>query len=328
VTLLLPATALADALPDPRTREPEFRLFYVREPGTEGCPEEVELRLSVAARLGYDPFNPTAGPAVMARVSPDGELLTGSVEITDAAGVSRGRREIQTPGARCDELFRALALSVSIAIDPERALGEEEPRAPATPEPPSPAPVSSPPEREREAVPARPTRRSAPSRLGVSIGATGRSVLGVSNTVSYGATLFGRVALGELSLGVEALYVASPYSSLSAVPGAELEITLFTLGPNVCYGRGPLFGCAVAAFGNLRAESRGIAEPAADRNFHASVGGRMGFAPSLSDLVILVAEVDVLGSWARSSVMIDGKEVFRQPALILGGGVGLAVRFF
>ena len=139
-TLLLTATALA---------EPEFRLLYIREPGTEPCPEEVELRFSVAARLGYDPFSPTAGPAVIARVSPGVERLTGSVEITDGAGVSRGRREIESSSARCDELFRALALSVSIAIDPERVLGEEDPDGAATPEPtPALTLPSPPPERE------------------------------------------------------------------------------------------------------------------------------------------------------------------------------------
>jgi hypothetical protein len=329
VTLLLPATALADAQRSPRGSEPEFRLIYVREPGTEACPEEVELRLSVAARLGYDPFSPTAGPAVIARVSPDGEVLTGSVEITDAAGISRGRREIEASGERCDELFRALALSVSIAIDPERVLGGEEQTAVATSEPdPLPAPLSSPPEQERGAVNAPRARGSEPPTVGVSIGATGRSLLGVSNTASYGAALFGRIALGQLSLGVEAAYVASPYSSLSSVSGAELRTALVTFGPNVCYGRGLLYGCALAAFGNLRAESRGIADPAADSSFQAFAGGRVGFEPRLSELVTLVAELDVLGSFSRSRVMIDGKEAFEQPTLIFGGGLGLAVHFF
>jgi hypothetical protein len=327
VTLLFPATTLADALPDPRRREPEFRLFYVREAGTELCPEEVELRLSVAARLGYDPFNATAGPAVIARVSPDGELLTGSVEITDDSGVSRGRREIEASGERCDELFRALALSVSIAIDPERVLGGESPVA-ATSEPTTPlTPPSSPPERERRTVETPLSRRGPALPVGVSIGATGRSLVGVSNTVSYGATLFGRVSLGGFSLGVEALYVASPYSSLPAVAGAELRTALFTLGPNVCYRGGPLLGCGLVSFGNLWAESRGIADPATDRTFHASAGGRVGFEPRLSEAVTLVTQVDVMGSLTRSSVVIDGKEVFRQPGLILGGGLGLAVQF-
>jgi hypothetical protein len=265
----------------------------------------------------------------MARVSPDGELLTGSVEITDATGISRGRREIEASGGRCDELFRALALSVSIAIDPERALGREEPTATATPDPPPPpTPPSSPPEQERRAVDAPRARPSTPPRVGGSIGAIGRSLLGVSNTASYGAALFGRVTLGELSLGGEASYVTSPYSSLPAVPGAEMGTALFTIGPSVCYGRGPFFGCALVSFGNLWAESRGIIDPATDRTFHASAGGRLGFEPRLGELVSLVAEVDVLGSLTRSSVTIDGKEAFRQPALLLGGGLGLAVHFF
>ncbi len=312
VSLLFPATALA---------RPEFRLLYIREPGTEPCPEEVELRLSVAARLGYDPFSPTAGPAVIARVSPDGELLTGSVEITDDAGVSRGRREIEASSERCDELFRALALSVSIAIDPERVLGGEDAPAAARA---SPLPSPAPPEHEPRTVQAAPARSRAPSRFRVSIGVTGRSQLGISNTASYGGTLYGRASWGALLFGVEALYVMSPYSSLPAVPGAELRTALFTLGPNVCYGRGPLFGCALASFGNLWAESRGIADPAADRSFHAAAGGRVGFEPRLSEAVTLVTQVDLLGSLTRSSVVIDGEQAFRQPGLIVGAGLGLS----
>lgn len=171
-------------------------------------------------------------------------------------------------------------------------------------------------------------RSGTPPSVGGSIGVTGRSLLGVSNTASYGAALFGRVALGDLSLGGEASYVTSPYSSLSAVPGAEIGTALFTIGPSVCYGRGPFFGCALVAFGNLWAEARGIADPATDRTFHASAGGRLGFEPRLSEAVSFVAQVDVLGSLTRSSVTIDGQEVFEQPALLLGGGLGLALHFF
>jgi hypothetical protein len=319
---LFPGVALANQ---------QFRLFYVREPGTEACPEEVELRLAVASRLGYDPFSPTADAAVVARVSPRGERLSGSVEITDGSGISRGRRDIEASGERCDELFRALALSVSIAIDPERALEAEEAPPPKSREPassPSPSSSEPAPEEERGLVEAGPDRTEESTRVGGAFGATARSLIGVSNSPSYGGAVFGRLSVGSFALGVEALYTAAPYSSLEAVPGAELGMTLFAVAPHVCYQAGPLIGCALASFGDLRAESRGIAEPGKDRGFHASAGGRVGFEPGLSENLSLVAHVDLLTSLTRSRVTIDAKEAYRQPALILGAGLGLGVHFF
>lgn len=177
-------------------------------------------------------------------------------------------------------------------------------------------------------VEAPPDRTGESNRVGGAFGATGRSLVGVSNSPSYGGALFGRLSMGSVALGVEALYAVSPYSSLAAVPGAELGMTLFAVAPNVCYQAAPLLGCALASFGNLRAESRGIAEPGEDRSFHASAGGRVGFEPRLSESLSLVAQVDLLTSLTRSRVTIDGEEAYRQPALILGAGLGLGVHFF
>ena len=66
-----------------------YRFLYVREAGAEACPDEMELRMSVVARLGYDPFSPQASGALFARIGRlDGEL-SGSVELVDEHGMSR-----------------------------------------------------------------------------------------------------------------------------------------------------------------------------------------------------------------------------------------------
>jgi hypothetical protein len=128
--IFIAATLVA---PDARAT-PQLRLVYIREQGTESCPEEMNLRMSVASRLGYDPFSPTASGAIVARLSRREEALSGSVEIIDEQGISRGRRELESRDDRCDELSRAMALSISIAVDPEYSeREEEEPPPPSQP---------------------------------------------------------------------------------------------------------------------------------------------------------------------------------------------------
>jgi hypothetical protein len=59
-------------------REEHARLVYVRETGAEKCPGEVDLRLRVVARLGYDPFSPQASQVVLARIEARAGELHGS----------------------------------------------------------------------------------------------------------------------------------------------------------------------------------------------------------------------------------------------------------
>src|SRR4051812_29189298 len=102
--------------------EEKARLVYARGSGTAGCPAEIDLRLSVVARLGYDPFSPQASRVVLARIERRRAALVGVVELVNDAGLASGRRELSAPKRRCDELARAMALSISLTIDPERAL--------------------------------------------------------------------------------------------------------------------------------------------------------------------------------------------------------------
>src|SRR5687768_15954066 len=71
-----------------------IRLHYASDVGVEGCPGEAELRAAVMGRLGYDPFETGAGAAVFARIAQGPSGLVGSIELVDATGVSRGKREL------------------------------------------------------------------------------------------------------------------------------------------------------------------------------------------------------------------------------------------
>ena len=113
--------ALSAAWPVSARAEEKVRLVYVRGTGADDCPAEVDLRLLVMARLGYDPFSPQASRVVISRVETRGEQLVSNLEVIDQGGMSTGQRELTAKPGRCGELARALALSISLAIDPDRA---------------------------------------------------------------------------------------------------------------------------------------------------------------------------------------------------------------
>lgn len=92
-------------------------LEYDRARGAESCPSEPSLRRSVAAHLGYDPFVAAADLRVVARIVATRRGLLGTVEAREGDAVV-GRREIPSPTADCIELARALALAISVAVDP------------------------------------------------------------------------------------------------------------------------------------------------------------------------------------------------------------------
>jgi len=130
--------------------EERARLVYVREAGAEQCPGEVDLRLRVVARLGYDPFSPQASRVVLARISAGERELRGSVELVDERGISSGKRTLGSHPESCDELARGMALSISLAIDPElertpqpaTAAHADTPRSDSTPRPKPSAPAT------------------------------------------------------------------------------------------------------------------------------------------------------------------------------------------
>ena len=96
-------------------------LSYVRGQGAEQCPDEARVRQAVAARLGYDPFVAWAKTTVHAQIVREGSLLRGRLFLADAENRARGSRELTAPADRCDELVAALALAISIAVDPMQA---------------------------------------------------------------------------------------------------------------------------------------------------------------------------------------------------------------
>lgn len=110
-------------------------LTYERGAGAEQCPNEPSLRRSVAAHLGYDPFVAEATLHVVARITSSRRGLVGTVEARED-GELVGEREIPSPTRDCVELARALALAISVAVDPFSLTRGQQPEPQEEPAPP------------------------------------------------------------------------------------------------------------------------------------------------------------------------------------------------
>src|SRR6185369_12023362 len=137
-TSMAVATALAaNAISGPAWAKTKTRLVYERAPDASVCPDEATLRSAVTTRLGYDPFADDASAVVRARVGRTKTGLEGSVEYLDEAHGSQGPRKLSSTGGDCTELSSAIALTITILLDPRAfsgAVGDAS--APAPPPPP------------------------------------------------------------------------------------------------------------------------------------------------------------------------------------------------
>ena len=134
---------------------PSAKLTYLRAEGAERCPDEAELRKAVAARLGYDVFFPWAKTTVVVEITRAPKGFHGAVKFVGASGLVKGQRALDSKSDDCADIVRALALTVSIAIDdfgldgsvpapaPEPAPPRHRPRARARADP-SPEPEPEP----------------------------------------------------------------------------------------------------------------------------------------------------------------------------------------
>jgi hypothetical protein len=115
------------------------RIIYSRVEGELSCPDESVLRAGVAQRLGYDPFVAYAKTTVVAELFRDGSKLRARAYIVDDNGERRGSRELASETDDCGQLVSALALAISIALDP-MTMNLPSPPAGDAPVPTSPAP--------------------------------------------------------------------------------------------------------------------------------------------------------------------------------------------
>ena len=113
--LVVDTAAAAEDSPRPRTAA---RLVYERDASAESCPDAAALRAAVSKRIGFDPFDEAATRVISCRVEKSRQTLRAHIDVEDGAGESKTAREIVSKQDDCQELAEAVALALSIAINP------------------------------------------------------------------------------------------------------------------------------------------------------------------------------------------------------------------
>jgi len=320
---------------------PSARLVYVRSAGAESCPDEASVRAAVAARLGYDPFFPFAQATMIADISREQSRYVARIKLVGPDNAVRGTRELVHDGPSCSDIIDTMALTMSIAIDPDSlARGEpaaasadpsavkDAPAAPPEPTPPPPVAEAVPgvgatvaPERDR-----RPSDGTPRTAWRLDVGAGPSLFFGAAPATNVAGHLFARARIGSVfSLALEGRYDLPASRSLAAAT-VETSLVFGALVP--CAHYGVFAGCAVAAAGSLSASSRGVSVPRDDSTLHGAVGPRAALEVQVGPRVAIRANLDALFTLSQPTLELNGKEVYTLPRFSAGAGLGVVMQIF
>lgn len=312
---------------------PSARLVYVRDKGAEDCPDENALRAAVAARLGYDPFFPYAKATLFAEITRDAGTFRARVKLVDEGNVVRGNREIEHKGAKCADLVDAMALTMSIAIDPRSLTGpvavEPADAPPATDEPPPEQPT--PQELEPPVVIADQKPAPAPApRPGegphLDVHALGAMWLGAAPGAAGGGLVGFELRYRLFAAMLDARVDGTASTEVDQGGTVSTRFAGAMLAP--CFGPEGLRACAVVGVGQLSASARGITTPRDDSSVHALLGARFGVAVPLAGPLHFRGQVDLLGALTPQVLRINAADVYELDRFSIGLGLGLGLRFF
>lgn len=313
---------------------PSARLVYVREAEAESCLDEEGLHQAVAARLGYDPFFTWAKVTVVAHVRKEVGAYRADVTLVDEAGVSRGKREITSPGDNCGPLGAALALTISIALDP-RSLAPRPPASepppvameppaepPPAPEPPLPAPVPAPIPLQ---IKPHPIDSPAPEWRGF-LGIAALGSYGATRGIAFGGALRGAIVRGHFSLGLEAR-VDAPTTSKPTTTGGAVKAWLAQSTLLGCGRVAIVVGCGFVSAGPLVATGI-VARPHTAVLPFVALGPRLGVEWPLGARFRVEGFTQAGFALARRALQIDGSDAYRQPVAAFSVGAAVSLRIF
>ena len=325
LTLGVGPFAFADASP--------ARLVYERGAGADACPDEAGLRRDVAARLGHDPFVTSADRTVAARIVREGNTLRGTIELLDAGGKVNGARALESKQLDCKELASAMSLAISLALDPlagappkpsasvsvtASASATPVVSASASPPPLPPAPSAS-------TAPSLPAPASEPLNRGLRIGFGSfagvgfgpRNSLAIVASVGYRAPRWSFDVEGRRDVPLEAKQLGAGTATAS-IFGA-------TLVP--CFVRGPLGVCGLLSLGALEASGGEVATPRTASAFWAAAGVRVAAELTVFGPLTLTFHADGLVPFVRTTLRLNGEDVYTTSAMAGVGGLRLTMHF-
>lgn len=316
---------------------PVARFVYVRGLGAEACPDEDTMRAAVSARLGYDPFRVVAKTTLTAQISRENGVYRGHVKLVDEAGQERGARSLESRTDDCKELAEALALSMSIALDPLSVLAPAGPKPPDEPPPPPEEPPKPPPP-PAEPPPARPLPPPVPppkplppprARPRLSLGVSAHGAAGIGPAVAFGLGLelglvFENVSFalaGRLDFPARADSTEGGKIGASLVAGEAVPCLRAPLGATT------LLGCGVLLVGAVTAESIDVTAPRAEGTFFGAGGVRAGLELAIVPTVRVRLALDALGHLTPYGLAVNGATVFSSSSFSGRAGIGV-VTFF
>jgi hypothetical protein len=309
---------------------PGVRLDYSAAPGVSDCPPESRLREAVVLRLGEDPFDAASQRSFRVEVAAVAAGLEGRITLEDENGKVAGSRRFEGGADHCAELISAMALAISLAINPDLAevselptkvVADSEP-VPAPPIPEQPAQPASPrraaQQRNDAPAPALPDE-SAPAWT-FAFGAGVNAALGAGPSPALGAVAFGRLRRRDASIALEARFDA-PFDR--AVGSASVHSSLWAGALAPCVHLTLARGCWVALAGDVAAGSRGVTEARRAHGFFVATGPRLGVEWPLLERLSLSAQSEGLVTVKPVRIVLDGRQVWRTPPL--SGSLALAV---
>lgn len=253
----------------------------------------------------------------------DGTAHTGVLRMLAEASAPHADRSLHAQGD-CTELVEAIALSISVALDPVATMRtEESPAAPtaATSDVPAPPP------------PPAATERAPPRRASREGGATSRISLGLGPTLSIGdapapvvgALVYAAIQHGVIGGVVEANATLEGTTKTTARVRASSWSAIGLAG--VCARASLFFGCGMGSLGVLSANAN-APFGRRDTALVAMVGPRAGLVTTLGKPWLeLRVHVDALLSLTRHRLALSGRDFYEYAPGRLGGGAAVGMRF-
>jgi hypothetical protein len=287
-----------------------------------GCPEAGAFTAEVRARAASSSAS-LANRAIAVKItssaggSSAAASFEGSVVITDDSGVTPSRA---VRGDTCDEVVRALALTVAMTLDPEErpptviiaAVSEA-----------APPPAEKPP-----AVAALPSR----SGVHLSAGVRGGAESGVGPLLAPALGIYGDVAVGNLALRIGGVRAVSPLVERGAGAArfarttATLDACPFRWRPSPSVALVP---CAGFEIGSLTSDGRATVDPESVARLWSAAGlvERVVWEP-VGPLVIELEGRATVPLTRDRFYFRPADDVFEAPILAFSAGLTAGVRFW
>jgi hypothetical protein len=303
-----------------------------------GCPEVVDFKAVVIARLGYDPFDDQAPDRVVIQIKRGGSALDGRLEWRDGHGSWTGEQTFPSATSDCSRLVRAMGFALSVQIQLLAGMrripdGDTASQADAGSVPPAP---SAPPAPSRPAPPAAPTAvdvsvvAGAPAvpigrpSMTFAAGASAAVAGGLSSTPVPLAGLFGEIAWRRLSLRLGA--AAGLPATTRRADGAGVEQQDLLLTATGCASRARWKVCLVGNVGESRMTGVDIDRPTSAVVPIVEVGARVGVVQQLGSRWFVDGHVDGLAIVSRWTAALDQVPVWTAPRFTLALGLDAGVR--